>query len=159
MTRNFRLTLKPEPLVRSTAFRNSISAIYCKWYYKTHRRDFFSRRNQSSNLISDIMFPDRRISHTLTYCLVSPFNPFHLVVCQLRFLHVEKNVACEDTLEKASVSELFRLPSIKKQDTWYPTLRKTVWVLLQLHDFVKVPQNPEILWNILISIFYLASHL
>ncbi|KAG6840935.1 hypothetical protein C0991_003193 [Blastosporella zonata] len=39
--------------------------------------------------------------------------------------------------EKASVSELFRLPSIEKQDTWYPTLRKTVWVLSQLHDFVK----------------------
>ncbi|KAG6910078.1 hypothetical protein DXG01_013130, partial [Tephrocybe rancida] len=39
--------------------------------------------------------------------------------------------------EKASISELFRLPSIEKQDTWYPTLRKTVWVLSQLHDFVK----------------------
>ncbi|KAG6809162.1 hypothetical protein H0H92_001356 [Tricholoma furcatifolium] len=39
--------------------------------------------------------------------------------------------------EKPSVSELFRLPSIEKQDTWYPTLRKTVWVLSQLHDFVK----------------------
>ncbi|KAG6856297.1 hypothetical protein H0H87_005710 [Tephrocybe sp. NHM501043] len=39
--------------------------------------------------------------------------------------------------EKASVSELFRLSSTEKQDTWYPTLRKTVWVLSQLHDFVK----------------------
>ncbi|TRM70359.1 Sec34-like family-domain-containing protein [Schizophyllum amplum] len=39
--------------------------------------------------------------------------------------------------EKASVSELFKTPSLKKQDTWYPTLRKTVWVLSQLHDFVK----------------------
>lgn len=27
---------------------------------------------------------------------------------------------------------------IKKQETWYPTVRKMVWVLEQLHDFVKV---------------------
>ncbi|KAG6850247.1 hypothetical protein H0H93_015799 [Arthromyces matolae] len=51
--------------------------------------------------------------------------------------------------EKASVSELFLLPSREKQDTWYPTLRKTFWVLSQLHDFVKplldwtvTPQDP-----------------
>ncbi|KAG6878890.1 hypothetical protein C0992_006827 [Termitomyces sp. T32_za158] len=49
----------------------------------------------------------------------------------------EKSVAGTEILEKASVSELFRLPSIEKQDTWYPTLRKTIWVLSQLHDFVK----------------------
>ena len=40
--------------------------------------------------------------------------------------------------EKESVSQIFRVPSLDKQDTWYPTLRKTVWVLEQLHDFVKV---------------------
>ena len=40
--------------------------------------------------------------------------------------------------EKESVSQIFHLPSLDKQDTWYPTLRKTVWVLSQLHDFVKV---------------------
>ncbi|KZT63738.1 Sec34-domain-containing protein [Daedalea quercina L-15889] len=39
--------------------------------------------------------------------------------------------------EKESVSQLFQLKSLDKQDTWYPTLRKTVWVLSQLHDFVK----------------------
>ncbi|KAL1752519.1 Sec34-like family-domain-containing protein [Schizophyllum commune] len=39
--------------------------------------------------------------------------------------------------EKASVSEIFKTPSLKKQDTWYPTMQKTVWVLSQLHDFVK----------------------
>ncbi|RDB16287.1 Conserved oligomeric Golgi complex subunit 3 [Hypsizygus marmoreus] len=39
--------------------------------------------------------------------------------------------------EKESVSQIFRVPSLDKQDTWYPTLRKTVWVLSQLHDFVK----------------------
>ncbi|KAG5642052.1 hypothetical protein DXG03_003723 [Asterophora parasitica] len=31
----------------------------------------------------------------------------------------------------------FESSSQEKQDTWYPTLRKTVWVLSQLHDFVK----------------------
>lgn len=39
--------------------------------------------------------------------------------------------------EKEAVSELFHLPSHEKQDTWYPTLRKTIWVLSQLHDFVQ----------------------
>ncbi|KAL6301269.1 Sec34-like family-domain-containing protein [Sparassis latifolia] len=41
------------------------------------------------------------------------------------------------TVEKESVSELFKLKSMDKQDTWYPTLRTTVWVLSQLHEFVK----------------------
>ncbi|KAF8578039.1 cis-golgi transport vesicle tethering complex subunit [Ramaria rubella] len=31
---------------------------------------------------------------------------------------------------------LFPLPSAQIQATWYPTLRKTLWVLSQLHDFV-----------------------
>ncbi|KAF8647847.1 hypothetical protein AX16_006515 [Volvariella volvacea WC 439] len=39
--------------------------------------------------------------------------------------------------EKESFNQIFRLPSLDKQGTWYPTLRKTVWVLSQLHDFVK----------------------
>ncbi|KAF8638150.1 hypothetical protein AX17_002407 [Amanita inopinata Kibby_2008] len=39
--------------------------------------------------------------------------------------------------EKESVSQIFQLPSLDKQDTWYPTLQKTVWILSQLHDFVK----------------------
>ncbi|EIN11167.1 Sec34-domain-containing protein [Punctularia strigosozonata HHB-11173 SS5] len=42
--------------------------------------------------------------------------------------------------EKESVSELFHLPSMERRSTWYPTLERTVWVLSQLHDFVK----PEI---------------
>lgn len=40
--------------------------------------------------------------------------------------------------EKESFSQLFQLKSLDKQDTWYPTLRRTVWVLSQLHEFVKV---------------------
>ncbi|KAJ8521822.1 hypothetical protein ONZ45_g1537 [Pleurotus djamor] len=42
-----------------------------------------------------------------------------------------------DLKEKESISQLFRMPSLEKQETWYPTLRKVVWVLSQLHDFVK----------------------
>ncbi|KAG5651929.1 hypothetical protein H0H81_006911 [Sphagnurus paluster] len=49
----------------------------------------------------------------------------------------EKPASSTEIREKESVSERFRLPSIEKQDTWYPALRKTVWVLSQLHDFVK----------------------
>ncbi|KAG6873047.1 hypothetical protein C0995_003804 [Termitomyces sp. Mi166 len=52
-------------------------------------------------------------------------------------IDAEKSVTGTEIQEKASISELFRLPSIEKQDTWYPTLRKTIWVLSQLHDFVK----------------------
>jgi hypothetical protein len=47
--------------------------------------------------------------------------------------------------EKESVSQIFQLPSLDKQDTWYPTMRKMVWVLSQLHDFVKVCHNLQIL--------------
>ncbi|KAJ7731297.1 Sec34-like family-domain-containing protein [Mycena maculata] len=46
--------------------------------------------------------------------------------------------------EKEGFSELFRLPTLDKQETWFPTLRKTVWVLGQLHDFV----NPAIFEDI-----------
>ena len=40
--------------------------------------------------------------------------------------------------EKQSGSQVFQLKSLDKQETWYPTLQKTVWVLSQLKDFVKV---------------------
>ncbi|KAF7972543.1 hypothetical protein HWV62_17744 [Athelia sp. TMB] len=46
--------------------------------------------------------------------------------------------------EKESYSQLFQLPSLDKQETWFPTLRKTIWVLSQLHDFV----NPAIFEDI-----------
>ena len=54
------------------------------------------------------------------------------------FLGANKEPTGTEIREKESVSQLFRVPSLEKQDTWYPTLRKTVWVLEQLHDFVKV---------------------
>ncbi|KAL7281373.1 hypothetical protein ACG7TL_004683 [Trametes sanguinea] len=39
--------------------------------------------------------------------------------------------------EKQSVSRIFQVKTWDKQETWYPTLQKTVWVLSQLHEFVK----------------------
>ncbi|KAJ7252598.1 Sec34-like family-domain-containing protein [Mycena rebaudengoi] len=49
-----------------------------------------------------------------------------------------------ESKEKESFSQLFRLPTMDKQETWFPTLQKTVWVLAQLHDFV----NPAIFEDI-----------
>lgn len=48
-----------------------------------------------------------------------------------------KPLTGNEILEKESISQLFQLPSLDKQETWFPTLRKTIWVLSQLHDFVK----------------------
>jgi hypothetical protein len=53
-------------------------------------------------------------------------------------LAARKPVSEYETKEKDSVSRLFQLPSLDKKETWFPTLQKTVWVLSQLHDFVKV---------------------
>lgn len=33
---------------------------------------------------------------------------------------------------------LFRLPSLEVQETWYPSVRKTLWVLNELHSFIDV---------------------
>lgn len=51
---------------------------------------------------------------------------------------MRKPVSQYEIKEKDSVSQLFQLPSLDKKETWFPTLEKTVWVLSQLHDFVKV---------------------
>lgn len=41
--------------------------------------------------------------------------------------------------EKESTNQIFTgVSGIRKRETWYPTLKTTVWVLSQLHDFVKV---------------------
>lgn len=44
--------------------------------------------------------------------------------------------------EKENVSQIFQVKSLDKQETWYPTLQRTLWVLSQLHDFVKVRAFP-----------------
>ncbi|GJE92841.1 Sec34 domain-containing protein [Phanerochaete sordida] len=48
-----------------------------------------------------------------------------------------KPVSGTEIKEKESFSQLFQLKSLDRQETWYPTLRRTVWVLSQLHEFVK----------------------
>ncbi|KZV93433.1 Sec34-domain-containing protein [Exidia glandulosa HHB12029] len=40
-----------------------------------------------------------------------------------------------DPKEQESIRRLFPLPVVDNSDTWYPTLRKALWVLSQLHEF------------------------
>ncbi|KIY73271.1 Sec34-domain-containing protein [Cylindrobasidium torrendii FP15055 ss-10] len=54
-----------------------------------------------------------------------------------KLIEARKPASATDMKEKEIVSQIFRTPSLEKQDTWYPTLQKTVWVLSQLHDYVK----------------------
>ncbi|KAI0088101.1 Sec34-domain-containing protein [Irpex rosettiformis] len=54
-----------------------------------------------------------------------------------KLVDARKPVTGFEIKEKESISQLFQLKSLDKQDTWYPTLQKTVWVLSQLHEFVK----------------------
>ncbi|KAI0074424.1 Sec34-domain-containing protein [Panus rudis PR-1116 ss-1] len=54
-----------------------------------------------------------------------------------KLVSARKPVTGFEIREKESVSQLFQLKSLDKRDTWYPTLEKTVFVLSQLHDFVK----------------------
>lgn len=54
-----------------------------------------------------------------------------------KLVDARKPVSQYEIKEKDSVSQLFQLPSLDKKETWFPTLQKTVWVLSQLHDFVK----------------------
>ncbi|KAH7107976.1 cis-golgi transport vesicle tethering complex subunit [Auriculariales sp. MPI-PUGE-AT-0066] len=44
-------------------------------------------------------------------------------------------VAKADPKELESIRRLFIAPAVESADTWYPTLRKALWVLSQLHDF------------------------
>jgi hypothetical protein len=51
----------------------------------------------------------------------------------------EKTRTGNEIREKESMSQIFTgVTALQNKDTWYPTLRTTVWVLSQLHDFVKV---------------------
>ncbi|KAI0743658.1 Sec34-domain-containing protein [Daedaleopsis nitida] len=54
-----------------------------------------------------------------------------------KLLAARRPVSGHDIREKQSVSQIFQLKSLDKQETWYPTLQKMVWVLSQLKDFVK----------------------
>jgi hypothetical protein len=84
----------------------------------------------------DLAYPDKLVGR-----LGYPFQSRHLILLTegLFFGSVARKVPTGyEIKEKESVSQLFQLPSLDKKDTWYPTLQKTVWVLSQLHDFVKV---------------------
>lgn len=79
----------------------------------------------------DLAYPDKLVGESL-----------HLVQ-RLFLTHVtaaRKPVASgyQMTEKKDNVSQMFQMKSLDKQDTWFPTLQKTIWVLSQLHDFVKV---------------------
>ena len=49
--------------------------------------------------------------------------------------------------EKEAVSRIFKA-NMTQQETWYPTVRKMVWILSQLHDFVKVRASPAMAFMI-----------
>ncbi len=53
-----------------------------------------------------------------------------------------------DLKEKESISQIFTAESLAKQDTWFPTLQKTYWVLSQLRPYVKVS-----IYNTLLNVF------
>lgn len=80
----------------------------------------------------DLAYPDKLVGMCFWF-FVSPFRQkAH------RYLAARKPTTGYEFKEKESISQIFQLKSLDKQDTWYPTLSKTVWVLSQLHDFVKV---------------------
>jgi hypothetical protein len=55
-------------------------------------------------------------------------------------LQEPSNVDAVTDLVEPSTDDLgfFRIPALHVQATWYPSLRKTVWLLNHLHQFVKV---------------------
>lgn len=62
-----------------------------------------------------------------------------------------------DTKEQENIRHLFPLPAVENSATWYPTLRRTLWVLSQLHDFASV--RVHIRFIIHSHCFLVACHL
>lgn len=83
----------------------------------------------------DFAYPNVLIGEpiSLKVCEATP-----IAECIHHFAAARKPASDSEIKEKESVSQLFHLKSLNNQNTWYPTLRKTVWVLSQLHDFVNV---------------------
>jgi hypothetical protein len=79
----------------------------------------------------DLAYPDKLVGEWIIALLVADGYLTKLVAAS-------KPITGYEIKEKESVSQLFQLSSLNKKETWYPTLQKTVWVLSQLHDFVKV---------------------
>lgn len=81
----------------------------------------------------DLAYPDKLV------------GKFFRLLFSLCFLKVSVAAKGEPTgyeiREKQSISRLFEGPGLNQQETWYPTLAKTVWVLSQLHDYVQASQS------------------
>lgn len=80
----------------------------------------------------DLAYPDKLVGE----CCLRVGRCELLVKCPRTA--ARKPVSALEIKEKQSVNQIFQLKSLDKQETWYPTLQKTVWVLSQLKDFVKV---------------------
>jgi conserved oligomeric Golgi complex subunit 3 len=77
----------------------------------------------------DLAYPDKLVGKWYFIHMTLSAMPFFLLSCQ----------ETADWIRDQAVGQFFHLPSLDKQETWFPTLRKTIWVLSQLHDSVKVP--------------------
>ncbi|KAJ7592675.1 Sec34-like family-domain-containing protein [Mycena floridula] len=54
-----------------------------------------------------------------------------------KLITARQPVSATGIKEKEVISQIFQMPSLDKKGTWFPTLQKVVWVLSQLHEFVK----------------------
>jgi hypothetical protein len=85
----------------------------------------------------DLAYPDKLVGASDPRCL-------HVFEYLMRFpvptavQNPLSGVGLQYPEAKESVSQIFQVKSLDRQETWYPTLQKTLWVLSQLHDFVKV---------------------
>jgi hypothetical protein len=78
------------------------------------------------------------ISHTQISSLVGPLSPSLFRPVLLKMGIATQGVPTRyESREKESISRLFEGPGLNQQETWFPTLSKTVWVLSQLHDYVQ----------------------
>ena len=89
----------------------------------------------------DLNYPDKLVGALGT----RNFHVFEFLI-QLALTTAVRNPLSGGGLQypekKENVSQVFHVKSLDKQETWYPTLQKTLWVLSQLHDFVKVCEFP-----------------
>jgi hypothetical protein len=102
------------------------------------RRGYFLRHKQKSRVRSGIIFLRRMISSGLTSCLVR--NPSFLThrLTDSTFSAATNTPSTTFLQEKQSTSQIFQtVASLKQQGTRHPPIRRTVWVLSQLRDFVK----------------------
>ena len=78
--------------------------------------------------VQDLAYPDKLFGGFLLL-----FHLSFLKVC----VAAQGEPTGHEIREKQSISKLFEGPGLNRQETWFPTLAKTVWVLSQLHDYVQ----------------------